>query len=713
MSLSTSRSSSLRTRIVAAGVGGVLLTAVALATVGTVSSARFGDQAADAVQHQSRDHAAETSADMTSLVATVSERLQAQVAQSMSTAQAVLAESGGFSQDASRSVRWTAVDQFTKKETAVSLPRATVGGRWLGQNSDPKVATPVVDRTRSLAGGTVTIFQRMNAAGDMLRVATNVPNAAGKRAIGTYLPAKGADGTPNAVVASMLAKKPFRGVALVVDAWYLTAYDPILDARGEVVGILYVGIPQAEATKALVEAVTASHVGDHGYVALVSAAAADRGRVLASGGPLKAGEVALEAKDGTGAAYVGGLLDAAAKAGPGTSVTKTLTLAGTGGATPAATQVWATYDPAYKWVVLVHAYTPDWAAAATVLDAGRRAMVLWFVVAALVAALVVGAGIAFWANRLGRRLAALRTAADAFAAGDLTVAVDDRGTDEVAAVAASLTHAGGQLRAALGDVSEAAARLESDADGVLRVSEQLADASEAAARESQTAAGAADEVSRTVLAVAGGSKEIGASIAEISSNAQEAARVSEDTVLTADRAAEAIEQLDASSEQIVEVIKVISSIAEQTNLLALNATIEAARAGEAGRGFAVVAGEVKELAQETARATDDVTQKVGAINTDTRRATEAVRAIRDAISRVNSYQAAIAAAVEEQTATTSEVSHSVDRAAAETDQIARGLAVVTERVTDTGEAVRQAREVAEGLRVTSGRLGELVRGFRV
>ncbi|MGH1491902.1 MAG: methyl-accepting chemotaxis protein [Acidimicrobiales bacterium] len=694
-------------------MGGIVVTATVLTAFGAVQSAKFSDVATDAVTELNSEHAHEVSAQTDRLVATVTERLQKEVDQSMVAAHRVIEQRGEMSLAETGTVRWQAINQFTKEETSVTLSHAKIGDTWLGQVRSMDVVAPVVDEIRDLAGGTVTIFQRMNEAGDMLRVSTNVPNADGDRAIGTYIPAVGPDGEPNAVVSSVLEGMPYRGAAQVVDTWYITAYDPIYNAFGRIIGILYVGIPQAEAIGVLGEAIAETKVGNNGYVSLLSAGSADRGRVLASGNPSEVGSNRIEALDGNGEPYVAEMIDQASQTGEVGEVTATYQLAGLQGTDIAPMQVFASYAESHQWVVLVHAYTPDYTAAGTALEQGRRDMIVGFAIASLLVALVIGVVIGLWARGVGRRMYRLRDASEALARGDLTTMTDVKGRDEIGQMADSLRRASTQLREVLADVSGAAGEIQLAADGVLGSSQRLGTANEDAARDVAEAAGSAEEVSRNVQSVAHGSDEIRSSIAEIASNAQEAAHVSNQTVITADRAAAAIEKLDESSEHIVEVIKVIGSIAEQTNLLSLNATIEAARAGEAGRGFGVVAGEVKALSERTARATEDVTARVDAINSDTTEATAAVRAIRESITQVNSFQEAIAAAVEEQTATTAEVSQSVGRAADDSETIASSLANVSDQVTGNSTAVHQAQQAAEGLSATSSQLSKLVGQFQL
>jgi len=261
-----------------------------------------------------------------------------------------------------------------------------------------------------------------------------------------------------------------------------------------------------------------------------------------------------------------------------------------------------------------------------------------------------------------------------------------------------------RLKAAFDAVAQHATSLGSAAEELSAGSQQMAGNAEETAAQAGVVSAAAEQVSKNVQTVATGAEEMSASIREIAKNAQDAAKVGIAAVITASTANATIAKLGESSAAIGKVIKVITSIAQQTNLLALNATIEAARAGEAGKGFAVVANEVKELARETARATEDISQKIEAIQGDTKSAITAIAEISDIINRINDYQNTIASAVEEQTATTNEITRNVTEAAKGSMEIAQnitGVATAAQSTTaganDTQYASRELSRMASEL----------------
>jgi methyl-accepting chemotaxis protein len=335
-------------------------------------------------------------------------------------------------------------------------------------------------------------------------------------------------------------------------------------------------------------------------------------------------------------------------------------------------------------------------------------------IASALAGVLLALGLAFWTARLIRRqLVDVGEALEAVAQGDLTRSATVRSRDELGQMAHAVNRANAGIRQTVGSLAAGAQTLGGSSRRLTSVTERIAAGAQATASRVSVVVTAADNVSNNVQTLASGSEEMGVSITEIARNANEAARVASDAVAVAESTNQTVSKLGASSAEIGNVVKVITSIAEQTNLLALNATIEAARAGDAGKGFAVVASEVKDLAQETARATEDISQRVEAIQSDTTNAVAAIEEIGRIIAKINDYQVTIASAVEEQTATTGEMSRSVGDAAGSTSQIAATIAEVSHAAHNTTETLSEADSAVNELAALAGELNTVVGRFKV
>jgi len=347
------------------------------------------------------------------------------------------------------------------------------------------------------------------------------------------------------------------------------------------------------------------------------------------------------------------------------------------------------------------------------MNAENRSMNLTM---AITTSLALGIGI-FVALYLSRSISgatqAVLVQAEAIASGDLThpdLKIQSR--DELGDLTAAVNKMHGSLKRMILDITQNAVQVASASEELSSTSHQISANSEETSAQANVVSTAAQTVSQNLQTVATGAEEMGASIKEIAKNATEAAKVATGAVKVAETTTITVSKLGESSTEIGQVIKVITSIAQQTNLLALNATIEAARAGEAGKGFAVVANEVKELAKQTAKATEDISRKIEAIQEDTRSGVEAIGQIGTIINQINNLQNTIASAVEEQTATTGEINRNVAEAALGSNEIARNITDVAHTARKTTEGAGHTKSSADDLLNIATELQMLVAQFK-
>ena len=315
------------------------------------------------------------------------------------------------------------------------------------------------------------------------------------------------------------------------------------------------------------------------------------------------------------------------------------------------------------------------------------------------------------AEELRQKVDSLLDVVDSAAKGDLTRAVSVGGSDAIGKMGEGLGSFLTDLRNNIGDLATQTQDLSQAAELLSSVSHQMAGSADQTSSQANLVNEGAQQVNAHVKSVSAGVEEMNSSIRDVARSATEAAEVATNAVEIARDANETVSKLGQSSNEIGNVVRVITSIAQQTKLLALNATIEAARAGEAGKGFAVVANEVKELAKETANATEDISRKIEAIQGDTTGAIAAIEKIGQIIGEINELQNRIAGAVEQQSSTSNSVAQNLAEAALATDEITQNIAGVADAAGGTSKAASDTQVSAQDLEKLASELRKIVQRF--
>jgi methyl-accepting chemotaxis protein len=454
-------------------------------------------------------------------------------------------------------VTWDAVNQNTGASVRVEMPKMTISGVTVGPELANSTNLPVVDKVREITGGTCTIFQRMNDAGDMLRVCTNITKKDGSRAIGTFMPSVAVNGGADPIISTVIKGETYRGRSLVLDKWYIASYEPIFDGNKKVVGMIYAGIAQESATS-LRQGIMAAKVGTSGYVFVLDS----KGRYVISKDGARDGEDISQAKDENGNLFIQEICKKALSLKPGDIAEQRYLWKNTGDTKAREKLVRIAYFEPWDWVIGVGSYTDEFfAAKQQVAGIGQTSNMILGIM--LLSGLFVAMAVWF-------------------------------------VVARGLTH----------KITRIVEMLSDGADQVASASGQVSAASQSLAEGATEQAAGLEETSSSLEEMSSMTKQNADNAQQANHLAGDARKAAENGTAAVAKMTTAIDDIQKSSNETAKIIKVIDEIAFQTNLLALNAAVEAARAGEAGKGFAVVAEEVRNLAQRSAEAAKNTSSMI-------------------------------------------------------------------------------------------------------
>lgn len=614
-----------------------------------------------------------------------------------------------------------ATNQITLEQTTVQIPTFKIDGSALLNDHT------MVDNVKKSVGGTATIFQVIPQG--ILRVSTNVMKLDGTRAVGTYIP------TDSPVYQAVIKGETYYGRAFVVNAWYLTAYEPIKDSNNDIIGVLYVGVKEDDFQEELNNRLSNIVIGETGYIYILSTAEDSKGYYVLSKDRLRDGEDIWESRDASGNLFIQEIVNKGAQLKEGETDCTYYPWQNEGESTARMKVGCYTFFPDWQWVIAPSGYQSEFTGA---LEAIYNTTLQVAIVAIIIGIIIAY----FFANMISNPLKKLAAVVKKVSEGDLRVSLPaSHSGDEIGSLQNSFIAMIDNLKDMIRSIKDGSRSITTTSQALSSSSQQSATGTQQVAKTVEQMARGAETQSKLVSEVKETLNSMKEAISQVAQNAEKAVSASKRTNETADKgneaAKKAVESLDRiksgmskssdtvkvlgeKSEKIGEIVDVITDIAEQTNLLALNAAIEAARAGEAGRGFAVVATEVRKLAEQSAGAADEISTLIRDVQGSTGKAVETMdsgtKEIVDGSDIINSALKALAditqlanetdAQIQEISAATEQQSAGVQQILASTEQVASSAqenAAGAEEVSASAEEQSAtAEEIASSAQELSG-----------
>ncbi len=419
---------SVKSKIILLSVSAIVLVAVAMVGIIVYQKGGLKEDIGQELDELARNETSKIAKDVYLMARATQESLDMQLSHNLKVIENELNRAGV--QLSYEKVQWNAINQESKSGRMVELPKMLVGNTWLGQNRELSEKSPVVDDIINLIGGTLTIFQRMNDAGEMLRVSTNVVNERGERAIGTYVPAVKSDGSPNPVIAAIKNGQTYRGKIYLLGSMYLTAYGPIFDKQHNVVGMAVAAIKQ-EDISSLRKGIMDVVVGKTGYVFVLGGSGQQKGEYIISAGGKRDGENIYDAKDSNGEYFIHDVVDKAVATSKGSVDFVRYPWKNEGDAEARYKLTAVTYFEEWDWVIGAGAYEDDFHAAKARVDNSLGRMIAWGVGGAILMLILASVASLLVSNRITKPLVKMVEVANALAEGDIEQEVEVTSKDEV------------------------------------------------------------------------------------------------------------------------------------------------------------------------------------------------------------------------------------------------------------------------------------------